>query len=374
MPAPNRPSINELLESAPWVPLEEHLNHIRQRVDRSISKAHELRERYRDELLAQQPHLASQIRTPSAAALYTAEQMFRTGTISAVDGTISPVPLLAGSKIQIGVVIVTNRGDVVDLVTRVFETEITSNSGSATDFFNNLRTTRSISNLLSRAIMLFGERRLLMNHPTDWRLLHGELIPHELRTGAGRPAQNLKPTFDLINEYITSEKFFAVSEASDDIDILNAAILLQGGEYIVIRSMTETLTNFLEGDAEIGQARANFVKPDERRFREFIAQAGPKVSVILVKAGPKPFLLECHADRVEEAVAMFLTDSLWTRGLPLDGSAFTVRGFPFHIDLADQVARVLFKGSDFRNFVESRLFDLGIEAGVFDIDPRRTRA
>ena len=138
--------------------------------------------------------------------------------------------------------------------------------------------------------------------------------------------------------------------------------------------MTETLTSFLEGDSETGQARANFIKPDERRFREFIAEAGPKVSVVLVKAGPKPFLLECHSDHIEEAVAMFLTDALWTRGLPRDASAFTVRGFPFHIDLADQVARVLFKGSDFRNFVESRLFDLGIEAGVFDIDPRRTRA
>ena len=374
MPPPNRPSINELLESAPWVPLEEHLDHLRERVDRSIATAHELRERYRDELLAQQPQLAAQIRRPSAAALSTAEQLFRTGTISAVDGTISPVPLLAGSKIQIGVVIVTNRGDIVDLVTRVFETEITNNSGTATEFFTNLRVTRSVSNLLSRAIMLFGERRLLMNHPTDWRLLHGELIPHELRTGAGRPGQNLQPTFDLINEYIASEKFFAVSEASDDIDILNAAILLEGGEYIIIRSMTETLTNFLEGDAETGQARANFIRPDERRFRQFIADAGPKVSVVLVKAGPKPFLLECHSDRVEEAVAMFLTDALWTRGLPRDASAFTVRGFPFHIDLADQVARMLFKGSDFRNFVESRLFDLGIEAGVFDIDPRRTRA
>ena len=374
MPTPNKPSIHELLESAPWVPLEEHLNHIRQRVDLSITKAHQLRERYCDELLTDQPHLANQIRKPGAAALNAAEQAFKTGTIAAVDGTISPVPLLAGSKIQIGVVIVTNRGDVVDLVTRVFETEITADTGTATEFFNHLRTTRSISNLLSRAIMLFGERRLLMNHTTDWRLLHGELIPHELRTGAGRPAHNLKPTFELINQYIESEKFLAVSEASDDIDILNAAILLQGGEYIVIRSMTETLTNFLEGDAETGQARANFVKADERRFREFIAQAGPKTSVVLVKAGPKPFLLECHADRVEEAVAMFLTDSLWTRGLPRDASAFTIRGFPFHIDLADQVARTLFKGSDFRNFVESRLFDLGIEAGVFDIDPRRTRA
>src|SRR6266581_413967 len=148
-------------------------------------------------------------------------------------------------RFRSGVVIVTNRGDVVDLVTRVFETEITADTGTATEFFNHLRTTRSISNLLSRAIMLFGERRLLMNHTTDWRLFHGELIPHELRTGAGRPAQNLKPTFDLINQYIESEKFLAVSEASDDIDILNAAILLQGGEYIVIHSMTETLTNIL---------------------------------------------------------------------------------------------------------------------------------
>jgi len=57
----------------------------------------------------------------------------------------------------------------------------------------------------------------------------------------------------------------------------------------------------------------------------------------------------------------------------MDGTDLSIRGFPFHIDLADQVARTLFKGSDFRNFVESRLFDLGIESGVFDINPRRTR-
>jgi hypothetical protein len=42
------------------------------------------------------------------------------------------------------------------------------------------------------------------------------------------------------------------------------------------------------------------------------------------------FLLECHAEHIESAVAMFLTDALWTRGLASDGTAFTVRGFPFH--------------------------------------------
>jgi hypothetical protein len=174
-------------------------------------------------------------------------------------------------------------------------------------------------------------------------------------------------------KYIESMNFIAVSEASDDIDILNAAILLQPGEYIEIRSLKDTLLTFLEGDKEIGQVRANFAAPDEKRFRELITSAGPKVAVVLVKAGMKPFLLECHADKIEEAAAMFLTDALWVKGLPVDGSGFTIRGFPFHIDLADQVAGTLFKSSDFKSIVEARLYDLGIEAGLFDIDPRRTR-
>lgn len=368
------PSIKEVLDSAPWQPLEVHLSSLKERVDKSITASHELREKYRQELLSDNPELATKIKRPSQDALKKAEEIFKTGIIAASDGTISPVPLLAGSKIQIGVVIVSNRGDIVDLVTRVFETELVPTVSNAREFFSNLRSTRSISNLLARAIMLFGERRLLLEHEANWRMLHGELIPYELRTGAGNPAKNLQPTFDLINAYVKNKKFIAVSEASDDIDILNAAILLQPGEYIVIKSLQNSLLTFLNGDPETGQSAANFNTTHREMFRQFITAVGPEVAIVLVKAGNKPFLIECHNDLVEDAVAIFLIDSLWTRGLPTDGTAFTVRGFPFHIDLADQVARTLFKGADFRNFVESRLFELGLEAGVFDIDPRRVRS
>lgn len=367
------PSIAELLDAAPWQSLEQHLDTLTERVNNSINASHNLRERYRAELLSDNPDLVNRIMRPSEDALNNAINIFKSGIVAASDGTISPAPLIAGSKIQVGVVIVSNRGDVVDLVTRVFETELISTTENAREFFSNLRGTRRISNLLARAIMLFGERRLLIEHEANWRLIHGELIPHELRTGAGRPAQNLPPTFELIHRYIEDRNFVAVSEASDDIDILNAAILLQSGEYIVIRSLENTLNTFLNGDQVTGQASANFVIADRERFRQFIASAGPNVAEVLVKAGSKPYLIECHAEKVEEAVAMFLTDSLWTRGLSTDGTAFTVRGFPFHIDLADQVARTLFKGSDFRDFVEARLFELGLESGIFDIDQRRTR-
>lgn len=370
----NRPSLTQVLENAPWKSLEVHLNDLKERVDISISRSHELRQQYRNELLQDNPELAIKIKKPSEEALRNAVHVFSSGTVAAADGTISPVPLLGGSKIQVGVVIVTNKGNVVDLVTKVFETDFTDNENNARNYFTKLRSARSISNLLARAIMLFGERRLLIEHEADWRFLHGELIPHELRTGAGKPSENLPPTFNLINEYIKSKQFIAVSEASDDIDILNAAIVLNPGEYIEVKTLESTLSTFLDGDPETGQSRANFVRTDEEIFRQFIRNAGPQVSIVLVKAGQKPYLLECHVDKVEEAVAMFLVDSVWTKGLPIDGSAFTIRGFPFHIDLADQVARTLFKGSDFRNFVESRLFELGLEAGIFDIDPRRTRA
>lgn len=371
-PGPIRPSIGDIIARAPWSSLEVHIDGLQGRVETAIRESHGLRQRYREELLRDDPQLAEQVRRPSPSALQSAQKLLSNGTVAAADGTVSAVPLLSGSKIQVGVVIVFNRGEVVDLVTRVFEHEMVSQGGSARGHFADLRKARAVSNLVSRAVMLFGERRLLLDHEADWRLIHGELIPHELRTGAGRPDQNLPPTFGLINGYIASRHFIAVSEGTGDLDILNAAVLLEPGEYIVIRSLKDTLETFLEGDSQTGQARANFSQRDERLFRDFIAHAGPQVAVVLVRAGSKPFILECHNDCVEEAVALFMADSTWSRGIG-SGSAAAVRGFPFHIDLADQVAGTLFSGSDFERYVESRLVTMDVEQALFDIDARRTR-
>jgi len=367
------PSIDSFLKNVKWNPIEIHLNDIVFRIDESVIKAQKMRSLYRDELLKANPKLQSNIKSVPEDVLNQIKNVLLTGTVAAADGTICPVPLLGGTKIQIGVVIVLNTGEVVNLVTRIFETELVDDSKNATEFFSKLRGARKISNLLGRAIMLFGERQELLKQKADWRLIHGELIPHELRTGAGNPSKNLDSAFELVNKYVASEKFIAVSEGSDDIDILNAAILLEQGEYIVIKNLQDTLTTFLEGDPSTGQTRANFNHSDEKKFREFITTVGPKVSVVLVKAGLKPFLLECHSDRIEEAVALFLADSTWSRGAEMDKDTLIIRGFPFHIDLADQVARTLLKGSEFRSLVEGRMFDLGVESGFFDIDPRRTR-
>lgn len=367
----SKQSIQKLLESVNWLPLEGYLDDLKPRLDESLQKSKQQREKFRQELLENNPDLITKIKSVPEEKLEWAKSLLQKGTIAACDGTISFVPLLGGSKIQIGVVIVSNSGDVVNLVTKMFETDLVENSKTAVEFFTSLREARKISNLLGRAIMLSGERKALAEHKADWKLIHGEIIPHELRTGAGNPADNLDPAFDLVRNYVEFKNFIAVSEGSDDIDILNAASILEPCEYIVIKSLTESLTQFLDGD-EI-HSPANFNTKDKERFRQFIHSVGDDVVVVLLKASSKPYIIECHKDKIEEAVSIFLVDSLWSRGLPLDDPSHAIRGFPFHIDLADQVARTLFKGADFRNYVESRLFELEVESGVFDLDARRTR-
>lgn len=366
-------AINDLLKTATWHSLEEHLDGLRESVDRSIAKTHGLRKRYRDELLAN-PQIAGSIRQPKAEALQKAQSLLGSGVVAAADGTVAPVPLLGGAKIQVGVVIVSNRGDLVELVTRVFEAELVDDAGSASDYFQGLRDARKFSNILSRAIMLLGERRHLLDQEADWRMVHGELFPYELRTGAGNPRDNLPPSFQMVRDYVESETFIAVTESADnDLDLLNAATVLDPGEYIDLWPLERDLTQYLYGNEERGVSRANFTKRDLGRYENFVQQVGQKVRVVMVKAGSRPFLIQCHVDRVEEAVALFMADSLWTRGLDSMGSTTAYRGFPFHIDLADQVARNMLKAGDFRGFIEARLFERDIESALFDIDPRRTR-
>lgn len=373
MERPDEHSLADILAVAPWMELETYFDHLRDRVDAAVLASHERRDQLRAEILAENPDLSSQIRRPSPEKMEWAKKLLSSGIVAASDGTVAAVPLLSGTKIQVGVVIVTNTGESVGLVTRVFEHELTPTGDTARQFFDNLRKVHGTSRLASRALMLFGERKILLSQEADWRMIHGELIPFELRTGVGHPKENLPPVFDLVRHYVKDQRFIAVSESPEDLDVLNAGIVLEPGEFIELRTLDDDLTGFLDGDEKAGTIKAGFSTLDRATFRSFIAEVGPEVSILLIKAGHRPFILECHRDRVDEAAALFLADALWTRGLPENGVTGTARGFPFHIDLADNVARTMFKGGEFQTFIETRLMELGVEHGLTDLDPRRTR-
>ncbi len=247
---PDVRSLADILAVAPWVKLEEHLDHLRERVDGAVIASHKRREELRAEILSGDPALRGRIRKPGQEALDRAKDLLRSGIVAAADGTVAPVSLLSGTKIQVGVVVVTNTGDSVRLVTRVFEHELATQGETAREFFENLRKVHGHSNLASRALMLFGERQLLLGQEADWRMIHGELVPYELRTGVGMPSVNLPPVFELVRKYVENERFIAVSEGPEDLEVLNAAIILEPGEYIELRTLSDDLTMFLEGDEE----------------------------------------------------------------------------------------------------------------------------
>lgn len=205
---------------APWVELEEHINELRERIDSAVLASHARRAELRDEILTASPEIRRRAQRPTDEALQWAKNLLVTGIVAAADGTVAAVPLLSGTKIQVGVVIVTNTGDSVRLVTRVLEHELANQGETALEFFENLRRVHGSSNLASRALMLFGERTLLLDQPADWRMIHGELIPWELRTGVGKPAENLPPSstwsavMSLINIFSPSVKVRKTSRSS----------------------------------------------------------------------------------------------------------------------------------------------------------------
>ncbi|MEO3858534.1 hypothetical protein [Acrocarpospora sp. B8E8] len=204
-------SLADILAVAPWAELEEHINHLRERVDTAVLASHARRDRLRTEILSENPEIRARIRRPRPETLVWAKNLLRTGIVAAADGTIVAVPLLSGTKIQIGVVVVTNTGESVRLVTRAFEHELTASGETAREFFENLRKVHGRANLASRALMLFGERQILLAQEADWRMIHGQLIPFELRTGGDKPGENLPPVFDLLRRYVADQLMHGIA-------------------------------------------------------------------------------------------------------------------------------------------------------------------
>ncbi|WP_214110901.1 hypothetical protein [Acrocarpospora catenulata] len=85
--------------------LEEHIDRLRDRVDSAVVASHARRERLRAEILTENPRIREQIRRPGARTLAWAKDLLRSGIVAAADGTVAAVPLLSGTKIQIGVVV-----------------------------------------------------------------------------------------------------------------------------------------------------------------------------------------------------------------------------------------------------------------------------
>src|SRR5207247_3667081 len=131
-----------------------------------------------------------------------------------------------------------------------------------------------------RAVMAYSERELALRRPEQWKFVHGELMPYELRTGLGR-TKALPQCLQLGSKLITNEHSIGVIEGSEDIDLLNAVEMLDKFEYLEARGLDHDLEEYLKGtlDPDTGQRLrgAHFNENDEKRYQDFVDEYAKQI-------------------------------------------------------------------------------------------------
>ena len=159
------------------------------------------------------------------------------GNVEACDGTRIVVHTLPVTVVQIGICLTSyvGTGDGGSIVQRLYRHDITRRSDDAEaqvrDFISQrARRSRrswnelgddgqpmSLSDMLCRALMIYGERAMLADRSDrPWRLGHGSPMPHEMLVGAGREELTWA-SLDTLRRLLEGHKkfIFVPTEISD---------------------------------------------------------------------------------------------------------------------------------------------------------------
>lgn len=344
---------NELIHPAQWKEYEVFIQTSDTAMERDIQKSLAYRRQLRAELLKSQS-IREKITRIAREDIELAEQQLFTSNVVAIDGTLSRYPMVTGTRCRIGVVSTSYKNDRIERVLYVSERELAEPSSSAMDHFSKLLKSQAVSDLLMRALMFFKERQLALERDEEWKFVHGELLPFELRTGVGR-LRALEVILGLGRQIIENKKVIGVIEETTHLELLNAGEILNPYEYICAKTLKEELGAFLD--------TARFASSDEAKFRDFAEQYGAEVVVGIYRVGPKPYVFQCHKDSVNEAIALVMADSQFQ----------ALRGFPLLLDYADSICARLLSQHDFSQQIMTKIVSQEVDALGFELYPRTTR-
>ncbi len=325
--------------------------------------ASEIQEAVRQETVMQHqirqeifPRLKTRPGAPAQAGVYRAsvediERIHSTllfpGGVEATDGTVVPFDTLPVTITQIGVVLVSYRGDQGSWVHRVFRRDLRTSGKNPIDETLDLlerRRDRSavgydstrdrLSSLARRGIMAYAERAILLDRATaPWRLGHGSPTPYELVTGSGMP-ELLDASLDLMTRLVNFKRFVFVPSETSRRELQTIGNALRPMEYAVIDSSKENLERIQAGHYR-GQAWTRLGE----RVRDFVDTCGDKILVGLYRASSmaRSQMFYAHAEHVHQAALIAMADSMLQEH----------RGFPMLIDLADSICGRIFGAHDF---------------------------
>lgn len=281
------------------------------------------------------------------------------GGVEACDGTIAVHDTLPVTISQIGVSLVSYRGDQGSWGHRLFRRDLRSSGASAVDEAFDLLDRRKsrggvdqpskrdqLSDLARRGIMAYAERAVLLRKSNAaFRMGHGSPLPYELLTGSGSP-QLAELGIPLLRELVAFKKFVFVPSTPSERELLTIGGALKPLEYAIVDSVKTKLERVAAGHYGSGQWKGAKAMVDA-----LVDEAGDQVVIGVYRASAyaPPQVFYAHADHAHEAALVAIADSVLQEH----------RGFPMLIDLADKVCGMMFGGSTFAITTQLAYADAG---------------
>jgi hypothetical protein len=347
--------------------LDEEYRRIEQEVREAVECESEYQRHIRQEV---HPLLAASEQAPPGAGRHQVEvseiaQVHRgllfNGAVEACDGTSHAHDTLALTIHQVGVSLVSYRGERDCWQQRLFRRDLRLRGEDPVEAVLELLQRRGrrgglhptprdvLSELARRGLMSYAERAVLATKSSaPWRMGHGSPAPLEL-IGA-RFTDLVIESIKVIRQLIDHGRFVFVASEVSDRALLTIGQGLYPLEYAIVGTLQERIAPYLgEWTAThrptVDAAWDGAVLPPEEWVRRFRDEVAPRVVYGLYRATllAPPQVFYAHADHAHVAARIALADSV----------LLEQRGFPLLIDLADRVCASVYGGGCLQEMAEA---------------------
>jgi hypothetical protein len=336
------------------------------RMEREVKEAVESEREYQHETRTRLfPKLFDPATAPQAGGVYKANQdilglihrgLLLNGGVEACDGTVKVHDTLPLTIYQVGVSLVSYRGDQGTWHQRLFRRDLRQQSENRFEevlqvlerraqraALNHSSASDRLGELGRKTVMDYAERAILLRQSRAvWLMGHGNPITYELLTGAGILELMVAGT-TVVRELVEHRpKFvFVASEPREDA-MLTIGQALPPWHYAIVFNLADRLRDWLHqrrfavGVTEKILWDGEPLAPAEWIPR-FLDRVASRVLVGVYRASPMApaHLFYAHEDHAHMAAHVALADSLFEEH----------RGFPLLIRLADHVCTAVFGGS-----------------------------
>jgi hypothetical protein len=345
----------EIVGENNWQEFEKFIAEADEKIEQDMEKSLRKREEYRKYLI-DDLKLRERVSTVNEEQLQEAEKELFSGNVVAADGTLCTFPLLTGVRCRIGVVATSYKNETIEKVLYISEREYAEKKASSTkEFFELLEKGSGVSNLFLQGVMSFKEREVALNRKEEWKFIHGQLVPMEIRIPRlGHGA--FEVCLELAKKIVNNKKCVGVISGSTKFRFLNAGIILEPGEYMFANYLSDEVRE------EVAETVGNV--SEKKTLAKLSDRYLGKIKIGIFRVGPKPYIFEAHEDYFDKAAALIIRDSL--------NQSF--RGFPLLVDYADCVCKRMLGSEDFNQLVEHKLANKGGYYGYgFDMPERMLR-